>query len=254
MQATYTSQDAIPEAVRSEYEEQDGVWVLKLEGDHPAVTTVVTDANKRIAEFRNTNVSALKERDAVKAELEGWKALGLGVDQVKALQAENETLQSKVKGSKSNEDIQAIVAAAVKPLADKLDASEKARQTAEANALTQQLDGALTQAGLKAGVNESAMPDFLSRGRAYGFALVDGAVVAMENGSPRFSAKRPGEPLTVDEWAADLQAEAPHLYKPSKGGGDRPGEPDPDVRVIPASELGANLEDVAAGKARLADS
>lgn len=256
-QTVYSAQDAIPEPLRDHYEEQDGRWVLKLEGEqHPAVAAVVSEANKKVGEFRNNNISANQALDAARTELEAWKALGMSPEDAKANLAKVPELESKVKGSKTSEDIQAAIQAALKPVTEALETERNARLAAEHDAASQALDGSLTQAGLKAGVAESALSDFLARGKGV-FSLQDGQVVATKDGAPVYSSKRPGELLTVEEWAEGLQAEAPHLYNPSRGGGAEPGvrtghQTPGDVRNISAEAISDNLEDVASGKAQVA--
>src|SRR6185436_8304747 len=81
------------------------------------------------------------------------------------------------------------------------------------------LESTLTQVGIKAGVDDRALPDFLRRGLDI-FHFEDGKVVAKgADGAPVY---RGGEPMTPESWLAGLPTEAPHLFKPSKGGGANP--------------------------------
>ena len=253
MKAIYDSQDAIPEALRSEYVEQGGKWVLNLEGDHPAFAAVVKDANTKVGEFRNNNLSLNGQLDEARKALDVYKALGMPAD-IQAQLAKVAELESKAKGSKTNEDVQAIIKAALEPVTQALELERTARTQAEAKATSQALEGTLTRAGITAGVNETALSDFLARGKGI-FAHKDGQVIALKDGAPQYSSKRPGELLTVDEWASNLQAEAPHLYKPSTGGGEPGGNTLGNLpgaeRVIRLDDMSKNLEDVASGKARV---
>ena len=256
MQSVFDTQEAIPEALREHYKEEGGKWVLFLEGDHPAVTAVVKEANQKVGDFRNNNITTLQTLDAAKADLAKFQALGLTPDAITAQAAKVADLEGKVKGSKSQEDVTQAIAAALKPVTDALGVERQARLDAVAEAGSQRIEGSLTRAGVEAGVAKTALADFLARGKRE-FQLVDGQVVAMKDGAPVYSLKRPGTPLTVEEGASNLQAEAPHLYKASTGGGDLPGEQHPTIpgseRIISATDISDNLEDVATGKARVGE-
>jgi len=226
---------------------------LNLEGDHPAIAAVVKDANTKVGEFRNNNLSLNGQLDEARKALDVYKALGMPAD-IQAQLAKVAELESKAKGSKTNEDVQAIIKAALEPVTQALELERTARTQAEAKATSQALEGTLTRAGITAGVNETALSDFLARGKGI-FAHKDGQVIALKDGAPQYSSKRPGELLTVDEWASNLQAEAPHLYKPSTGGGEPGGNTLGNLtgaeRVISLGDMSKNLEDVASGKARV---
>jgi len=252
MQSVYDSQDAVPEALREEYTEQDGRWVLKLDGDHPAVTAVVAEANRKVGEFRNNNVGLNQKLEATSAELEVWKGLGLSPEEIKGQADRLKDMEQK--GVKKGDDIQTQIQAALKPVTEALEAERNARTVAEQTSARQAIESTLTKAGVAAGVAETALGDFLARGSAL-FQNQNGQLVAIKDGAPIYSPKRPGEVLTVEEWASDLQAEAPHLYKPNVGGGAaQPGKGSPaggPRRIIAAEDISNNLEDVASGRATI---
>ncbi len=251
MKTVYATQEDIPEGQKDEYAQaEDGTFVLKLDGDHPAVTAVVTEANKKVGEFRNNNIAKDKALTEAMAKLEALK--DISPEAHAAALAKVTELEGKQKDMKGQDDIKALIAAALEPVTAALTTERKAREDAQREAATQKMDAALTAAGLKAGVNKGAISDFLSRGRV-AFVLVDGALQAQKDGQPQYSTKRPGEFLTVDEWASDLQVEAPHLYKQSTGGGAGGGGNDAgDTRTtIPRSELKHNLEKIASGEAKV---
>ena len=250
MNSTYAAEADIPAALKEHYKEQDGKWVLFLDGDHPAVTAVVTEANKKVGEFRNNTLAKDKALTDALAKLDLFK--DISPENHAAALAKVTELEGKQKGMKNQDELQALISAAVKPLSDALATERTARETAQKDANVQKTDGALTAAGLKAGVSEGAISDFLFRGRS-AFALVDGRLQAQKDGQPVYSTKRPGEFLNVDEWASDLQAEAPHLYKPSEGGGAGGGNaPGSNATpTIPRSEMKHHLEDVASGKVKI---
>ena len=249
MKTVYATQEEVPEGIRDEYSQaEDGTFVLKLDGDHPVVTAVVAEANKKVGEFRNTNITSAKALAEAQAKLDALK--GVTVEGYAEAQARVTELEGKQKGMKGQDDIKALIDAALEPVTAALATERTARETAQREAATQKMDGTLTAAGLKAGVVEGAISDFLSRGRE-AFRLVDGKLEAQKDGAPVYSTKRPGEILSVDEWASDLQAEAPHLYKDSTGGGAGGGgnaHGDDTRTTIPRDQMKHNLEAVAKGE------
>lgn len=67
---------------------------------------------------------------------------------------------------------------------------------------------AVAAAGLRAGVDPRALADLVRRGRDV-FRSEGGRILPKQR---RYSRYRPAEPLSVDEWASELRAEAPHLF------------------------------------------
>ncbi len=262
MQAIISSLDQVAEALRSEYVEKDGRFVLKLDGEHPNQVAAVGDANRRITEltgkvdeFRATNVRILKAIGAenVDGALSKIETLAK-IDPVKYQALVEKAADLEKKGVTKGDDIAAIVAREVAKVSttlnERLDASEKKREDAASALATERLRGTLTQAGIKASVADSAMDDFLSRATQT-FKVIDGKVVAVnENGTPIFSEKTAGQPLLPEEYAAGLQKTAPHLFKSSTGADLQGSGPDRQFagKVISESEMGDNIDDVASGK------
>jgi hypothetical protein len=118
-----------------------------------------------------------------------------------------------------------------------------------------QLERNLAEAGQKAGIDDRATQDYVNRGLQV-WKIKDGKVVAIKDGEPLFSKQKPAEMMTMEEWALELQSEAPHLYKPSRGGGaaangsgGNGGGGREHKKVISSDplEFGRNLEGLARG-------
>jgi len=60
LQSVIESSEAIPEGLAEHYEEQDGRFVLKVDGHVP---------KSRVDEFRNNNIKLMKEKEAIQARL-----------------------------------------------------------------------------------------------------------------------------------------------------------------------------------------
>lgn len=247
MKFVINSLEEVPEAFRSEYEAKNGKFYLKTEGEFAPLV----EANTKLAEFRDNN----RALNTTKTELEARLKAFEGIDPVEHTKlkekiAELEATGVKDKGSVA-ELVKAAVKAAVTPLETKLQEREQSEARAREALAVTALENQLRDAGIKAGVDERALPDYINRGKQV-FKLVDGVAVARKGDQPLFSKERPAEELSMAEWAADLQKDAPFLFKPSKGGGaSNNGNSGPVVKkTISADplEFGQNLEGIAKGE------
>jgi hypothetical protein len=263
MKAVLDTLDGVAEGVAGEYEQgEDGKFYLKLEGHdaHPVIVSVVSDANKAVGDFRSKNVGLNGKVTELETTLKRFE----GIDPDAVAKDRERIKELEAKGVKKSDDINAIVTqavqAAIGPLQAKVEESEKARLEAVRNGYQTKLESALTAAAVSAGVAQHAVPDFLARGKQ-AFRVGDSGSIEAVNpdGTPRFSPKRPGEILSVEEYAVGLQAEAPHLYKPNVGGNADSGgtggngKPNHTGQTIPNDprEIGRNLDKVASGEIRV---
>jgi hypothetical protein len=262
MKAVLDTLDGVAEGVAGEYEQgQDGKFYLKLEGHdtHPVIASVVTEANKAVGDYRSKNVGLNGKVTTLEGQLKAFE----GIDPAQVTADRERIAELEKKGVKKGDDVGALITqavqAAVGPINERLDASEKARVAAVQAGNASKLDSALTTAGVQAGVAEHAVPDFLARARSEFRIGEGGAIEAVDaNGNPRFSTKRPGEVESVTEYAVALQAKAPHLYKPNAGGnagsegpGANGGAAGGQTIENDPREIGRNLDDVASGKIRV---
>lgn len=256
LKITVPSLADVAEAFKGEYEaDGSGAFRLKLEGDHPAVV----ELKKEVANFRDTNIGLKKKNEEQAVELKKFE----GFDPAKAgeLAKELEALKANPPKGSDDKKLQQHLEAAVAPLTAKIaaletaaKAGEAAKAKAEEDLRNETLKNAIKDAGINIGVDEKALPDFVRRGLEV-FKVEDGQVVAKKGESPLFSEVNPAKPLSVAEWAGNLQTEAPHLFKPSRGGGanPRPGGDGPSkvVNMEDTGAIGASLADIASGKARV---
>lgn len=252
--AIVPSLDAVPEALRPEYEKQtDGTFALKLEGTPagfaPAAT--VADLNTKLAEFRENNRALNAKATDLENKMEALK----GIDPAAYKAAQDELLLLRKKQPEGEAALGAL-RTQIETLGKQIETSNKQRDEAEQKAARKELENALTTAGIKAAVLEAAVPDFLARGLAL-FSIENGRPVAKQNGAPLFSKKNGTQPLSIEEWVGDQITDAPHLFKSSNGGNAGPAQGgngsggNGTVRVIPeGSRLNAqDISDIAAGKA-----
>ena len=188
----YASAGDIPAELKSFYVERDGAWLLDSE---------------RNEELRQTNITVMKERDALLKRFEG-----IDPDAVRQLAAEKARLEEeqRLKDGKFQEVLADKLKAAVGPVAAERDAFN-----GKLSALL--IDQAVVTEATKRGLRPTAIPDATARARAT-FKLVGGVPQAFDGDVPRFG--RDGtSPLTLAEWVDALVSDAPHLFEANAGGG-----------------------------------
>jgi hypothetical protein len=259
--------DAVPEPLRDEYEERgDGKYHLKVDGDGFVSARDHAALNTKLADFRDHNRALNRERDDLQVKLQALD----GIDPVEVtkmrerlaeLEKNNQPPPTPQNGDARDFDklLQAALDEAIAPLkanvaelTAKNEKSEADRAAAEQALLRKDLESQLSTIGLKVGVDEKAITDYLVRGLNV-WQIVDGKPVAKHGDVPVMS-QRTGEPLTMDEWATGLMTDAPHLFKPSKGGGTQgAGAPAPTKTItgMDPLEFGRNAEKIAKGEVRV---
>lgn len=239
------SLDGVPEAFRTEYVEKPGVgFVLALDGELPEVG----EYKGKVTEFRDRNIAQARELEAIKLTLKSFE----GVDPAKAREATARIAELERQGVGRGEDVNALVQrqvnAATQPLLAKLTDIERRETEAKQQLARKMVEGSLRDVAGKVGVNDKATTDFLRRG----LDVFGTEGKAMNGDEPVFSRKNPSLPLSMEEWALELQGEAPHLFTPSSGGSARGGEGGRSSaqRYVSSDplEVGRNLEDIASGK------
>lgn len=244
----------IPEVLHGEYEQKDGKFVLKLEGEYPPLK----EANAKIVEFRNNNINLMKELDTLRPLKEKFE--GLDPDEARSAIAKVKELGKK--GIKDSDDFEARVRAQVeelvKPLKEQVAAYE---QTAAAE--RKRADDFLfrTKIGdefVKMGGKPNALDYVVNMARDI-FEVKESSIAAKTG---KFSTEKPGDPLSIGEWLAGIQKEHDYVFQPSGGGGTPPkgGGPAPKSGLKPGQtllknpspqQLGEYAKDIAAGKIKV---
>ena len=188
----YAKAEEIPAELKPFYVERDGAWLLDSE---------------RNEELRQTNITVMKERDALLKRFEG-----IDPDEVRKLAAEKARLEEeqRLKDGKFQEVLADKLKAAVGPVAAERDALN-----GKLAALL--IDQAVVTEATKRGLRPTAIPDATARARAT-FKLVDGAPQAF-NGETVRMGKDGVSPMTLAEWVDGLVGDAPHLFEANAGGG-----------------------------------
>jgi hypothetical protein len=221
-----SSLDEAPEALRHEYVERDGAFVLQVEGPAPdgyASAIEYASVKRKQQEYRDRNHSLLndaaqlagvertEDMGPVRALIERYRAVDLNeYEKLKANAA-----QLATKGVKQPEDIRSIVMEAVEPLKAELESERAARQEAQRKNDQSQLSGEISTAFLEAGGRPAAL-EFLTTQARDVFEVVDGEVQARPG---QYSKRQAGEPLPVAEWMEAQTQAVGFAFGDSAGGG-----------------------------------
>jgi len=265
MKAILDTLDGIPEGIQAEYaKREDGKFVLSIDGEVPGLVSAakLAEANEKLDkldEFRNNNRELKAKVDAAVAKLATFD----GVNPAEYLTLKAKVAELTKDGMNTPDDIAARIQKGIddglKPMHElthelktKMEQSEKDRLQAIQDGQNKALEGILTTAAMKSGVAEHAVDDYLFRSMKV-WKMVDGKPVARNGDAPMIS-KKTGEAITITEWSSDLNATAPHLFKPSGGAGangNPGGGPPAPAKTLTSDdplEFGRNLQDIADGK------
>ena len=204
----YTTRQEIPSEQVSLYVERDGAWSLDAEG--------IVEKSK-LDEFRNSNVTLLKERDELARKFEGIDPV-----EVRKLTEEKQRLELLAQGHKP-EEVEKIIDKRLKSARVEWD-KQMSAVTTERDALhgrlsAIQIDQAVVNEATRRGLRPTAIPDITARARST-FKLSNGVPQAFDNDGQTV---RPGKdgisPMNLAEWLDDLVSDAPHLFESNAGGG-----------------------------------
>lgn len=250
MKAVYATKSEIPEAFVGEYEERNGAFHLKVEGDYAPLI----EANTKLAEFRDNNRTLNAKANELTEKLKKYGE----VTPESVIELQTKLKEFEKKGAGKPDDLTKMISDAVKaatePLTTQLTEIKQREAFAQTQLREKGLEDAIRSVGTKLGVRENAMPDFISRGRSVFKVDEEGRHTAMDGKTPIFSKARPADPLTMEEWGMGLkQGEGSHLFEGSKGGGTPPaGSPQvfaPKTMIsADPMEFGRNLEKIAKGE------
>ena len=209
----------------------------EMVAERDAAVTARNDSNTKLAEFRDNNRT-------LHADLKKFD--GVDPEEYRRLKA------APPPGSKQPSEVERVVNEAVSKVASeakaRVDALEAKLGESERRLSDSKVRAAITSAAVAAGAADSALEDIVRRGEQI-FAFGDGRVK-----SGHFEKANPTKELTPDAWLSEtLSKTAPHLFKPSIGGGATPQQqvgitPEKKLHNPSAEEIGRNLADIASGK------
>lgn len=233
--------NAVPEALRAFYTEQDGKFALAVDGLVPKA---------KLDEFRTNNITLAQERDALRQQFDG-----IDPEKARALLARAQAEQDKklIDAGKVDELVAQRVDAMRKDFESQLTGETTKSQKLQAQLENLLIDGAIRDAAARAGVRAAAIEDVLLRGRAV-FKVQDGKAVPMQGDQPIFG--KTGDAMSMDEWVAGLTTAAAHLFEPNRGGGAAGGSATAGMggkRIGAGDNKGFldNLTEIAAGRIKV---
>jgi hypothetical protein len=187
LKKSYSSAAEVPEALKTAYIEKDGVWLIDIEGG-------IGDPAK-LREFREANLELRREKEELQGKLDEAQELAL-----------------KPQG-KISEQVEALKQEHAKALA----IAQGKATTAETELTKLRIETAVATEAVKRGVRPEAMQDFLRRGREE-LKTLDGKTIAIgADGGTRYNEN--GEPMTIGEWIAATEKQAPYFFVPNRGSG-----------------------------------
>lgn len=164
-----------------------------------------------------------KERDTRKEHEKRLKDVGeINVEEYRELKklAEDQKKKKMVDAGKIDELLAESGAQLEAKFAKERDAITQENQTLKSQVKNLVINDRLKESALKLAAHEAALPDIVKRADGV-WDIQDGQPVALSgDGTPIL---KEGHRITLDEWIADLQSSAPHLFKQSKGAGVNPG-------------------------------
>jgi len=248
LKATISSLSEVEESLHGEYEERDGKFVLKLDGEIPGFVRAddYGELKQKVVLFRDNYTGLMKRAK----EIAGVDEMD---DALTPLRSTIESLKSKLAEASTDPNSQSLqeqIQKAIKPLQEKLDRSEAERLTAQERAskalLRENIGAVLT----KAGAQPNALGFLLDQSETV-FEVKDDKVVARDG---HFTEQ--GKPTTPSDWLAAATKEFDFAFKRSSGGGASPsnGEPAAGSNILrnPTPEqLGAHMDDISSGKIQI---
>lgn len=217
---TYASKNEVPSDLQEFAKEQDGKWIVDVA------------PRAKLTEFRDKNIEAFKERDALKDQIAAYAALGNDptkvVEELKALREQDKLVKDgKLKTSdavqRGIDDGVKAKESAWQAMIDAAEAKAAAAVQAATVATSKYRDGILVQRITNAvladdsNVNPTALPDVLSRARSLFQVTDEEKLVAKRGDTVVYGAD--GDPMQPKEWLTKVLAEAPYLSKTASGGG-----------------------------------
>ena len=199
----YQKQEEIPADLAGHYVQRDGSWFFDCDDG----------AEKgRLEELRQNNINLTRQLAEQKRRFDG-----IDPDAVReAMEAKRKLDEGELR---QKGDFEALLQSRVSPLEKRTKEAEASAAAANARLMEYQIDHSAVAAATKRGLAPTAIADLTARART-AFRLVNNAPVAVEadGQTPRLG-KDGVSPMSFDEWADTLSAEAPHLFERNSGSG-----------------------------------
>lgn len=250
LKSKYKTADDIPEGLSSFYVEQNGEYVLQVDGMVPKAT---------VDDFRNNNIQLNKELESIQSKLNN-----VDIDEYRQLKDEKQKMadQELIDAGQLDKVVSDRTERMRNDYDSKLEIQAKLADEAvkKASEYEQEFNSMIVENKLKDaavanGVRSEALPDVMARGRKV-WKRTEGQHIAAFDGETPIYGKKSADPLSVNEWFEELGDKAPHLFKSSSGSGATGGEGRGAVRRLSRNDqmsMNSNIEAIAAGKVTFND-
>ena len=214
LKAVLENKEEIPAGTEAFYEEQDGKYILKVEG---------MSEKSKLDEFRNSNIELRNKLDEVSATLEKFK----DIDPTQAhdaleikRQVENKELMEKGQFdellNKQQTEYEGKIDALQNHATEQENSAKKYKEELETYRVTSAIQSAVNEAGTP---QSSAVADILARAKnSWSIDNKGNLFCVDEQGKARYS-ENGSTYMSPQEWSKELIANAPHLFVPSNGSG-----------------------------------
>lgn len=220
--------ESIPAEFRNLYHQVDGKHVINAGlGNNIAAEM---EAQRKIREFRETNISLTKANEEAQKKLEGFNKLGMTAEQ--ALEMRQHMQDLREKGFKHEGDIEKFVTSRTEAMKKEYDKksqenAEQIRMLTESSERYRNLyhqgelrnlviEKASTASPLKA----TALPDLLNRASStWKLDHESGDMYAVGEDGNRRMGKDGIKPMSMEEYLEELAEQAPHLFEQGSAGG-----------------------------------
>lgn len=219
--------DALPDAVKGFYVEKDGKFLLDADFEDVGGLKSALDKERT---GRSTLEKALKDLRTQLGDADPAKARE-ALAKLQEMEDQNLISQGKVE-----ELLKSRTERLVQDYEGKLKGTSEKLTAAERRLAELVIDNELRKVATAKKVRETAVEDFLERGRKV-YRMVDGKAVPMKGDDIVFG-KKPNEPMSMDEWADAIVPTAPHLFEGSNGSGAQN-----DAKPGPAGAHSISAED-----------
>ena len=214
------SLEAVPEALREHYVEENGSFVLAHDG------------NDRIKEFRENNISLKKQAEELQTKLKNYD----GVDPEKYRELTELERQKRDKELIEKGDVETLLnerlASERTTYQKQLDAINTELTKTRGELVATKVTDTLKTAAANAGVRPEAMDDVV-RLASGNWELREGTPTLVQNGEVVLSKEKPGEPMGMGEYFKSMLHEKPFYFQTSAGSGGGSQMNARGVKVIP---------------------
>lgn len=211
--------EEIPEELQKFYEQTEkGNYVLAIDGVPP-------QAQAKIAEFRDNNITLVKEKEELEERLKNYE--GLDADRAREAMERVAAIEEQelVKAGDIESLVEQRLSTAKKEHLKQLESVRSAKEEAEKKAAMNQkklseylIENKILQAVHEVATpHQAALPDIIYRAKSQWRLADDGGMYAVDEFGNKQYAKGSEELVSPSEWARNLVDNARHLFAASVG-------------------------------------